>query len=274
MDRDPLTRNNVVLAGNPNAAKTLVFVNGLGTSQSVWNAVSPAFENDFRLVFFDHVGSVPENFDDFRRHQVRYLNISGYALDLLEICSALKLNHFTTLIGHSLGAIAALLATIQRPNQFNRLVLLGASPRYANTTDYEGGFSDADITAIYERLQGDPVAWAQGFADAALANSSKPHMVLHLAAALQSIPKDMMLTVLCSVLQADHRKELPQVTRPVLLVQSREDFFVPNAVARYAHAHLPNSTLKTVDARGHLPHLTEPSQVVEAIRDFVGCEKI
>ncbi|MDE2440829.1 MAG: alpha/beta hydrolase, partial [Betaproteobacteria bacterium] len=102
---NPLTRNNVTVTGNRGARKTIVFVNGLGTDQSYWNRVTPAFANDYRLVLFDNVGAIEANQEYFRENQFRYLNVNGYATDLLEICSTLDLNGDTVLVGHSLGAM-------------------------------------------------------------------------------------------------------------------------------------------------------------------------
>ena len=41
-----IARNNVHLTGNPQAAGTLVFMHGLGTDQTIWRDVTPAFEAD------------------------------------------------------------------------------------------------------------------------------------------------------------------------------------------------------------------------------------
>ena len=35
----------------------MVFAHGFGCDQNMWRLVSPAFENDFRTVLFDHVGA-------------------------------------------------------------------------------------------------------------------------------------------------------------------------------------------------------------------------
>lgn len=45
----PLVRNNVTQTGNPDAARTLVFVHGFGTDQTVWSEVLRAFQDDYRV---------------------------------------------------------------------------------------------------------------------------------------------------------------------------------------------------------------------------------
>ena len=269
MENKLLSRYNVTLAGNQDAKETLMFVNGLGTDQRAWHDVMPAFKEHYRLVLFDNVGAVESNQDYFWVNQHRYLNVSGYVTDLLEICSALTLDGNTTMIGHSLGAMAGLLASIQNPRQFKQLVLIAASPRYANTEGYIGGFLKSDIDDTYVAMTKDYSSWSDSFAKAAMGNPDRPHLAEHFAESLRRIPKDMMLTVLCSVLQTDQRECLSKVKVPALVVQSRGDLFVPLGVAEYLCNTIPDCRLRLIEATGHLPHVSAPGQVIEAIREFI-----
>lgn len=266
---NPLARNKVALAGNPTASRTLIFVNGLGTDQHCWQRVTPAFADDYRLVLFDNVGADAESQPYFLEHQVRYLGVRGYANDLLEICDALELDKDVTLVGHSLGALAALLACTTRPSLFRRLILIGASPRYANTEGYEGGFSSDDIKTIYREMSTNYAGWSKSLAAAAMGNPDRPSLANQFAEAIARIPQEMMLTILCSVLQTDQRAELAKLRIPTLLIQSQDDIFVPRTVADYLHAAIAGSELSVIDASGHLPHVSAPDQVVAAMSAFL-----
>jgi len=267
---DPLIRNNVTVTGNPTARAAMVFVNGLGYDQTFWSQVASEFASDYRLVLFDHAGSIESNQDYFRANQWRYLNVGGYATDLLEICVSLALSGDILLVGHSLGAMVGLLAARQDPSRFSGLVLIGASPRYMDTEGYRGGFSKADIDATYGALQGNHLDWSRQLASLAMGTPDRPTLTGRFADALARIPPDVMLTVLCSVLQMDRRAELGMVTTPTLVIQAREDYFVPPEVAQYLRDQIPNCRLAEIDAVGHLPHVSAPAQVVAAIRDFIG----
>lgn len=269
MKPNPLARNNVTLAGNPNAERSIIFVNGIGSEQSVWNPVAAALSEQSRLVFFDHVGSVPANFEYFVGNQVRYMNAGGYAQDLLEICASLQLPGKTVLVGHSFGAIVSVLAAAKSPGQFEKLILIGASPRYLDDTDYCGGFKREDVEAIYQAMGGDYPSWTRVFA-AAAAGEDRRDAARNLAESLARIPKEMMLTVLCSILQADHRQVLSKLRVPTLIIQSTHDYFVPLSVAEYLHAHIAGSELRMIDARGHLPHVTDAEKLIEVMRGFIG----
>ena len=269
MTSDPLRRNNVTVLGPSTAQQTLVFVNGMGYDQRFWAALADYFAPNHRLVLFDHVGSIASNQPWFHQHPVRYLNVGGYATDLLEVLAALPRTPRTAFVGHSLGAMAALLACVQAPESADQLVLIGASPCYLNTDDYAGGLSKETINGIYSALQSDYPAWTQQLASMAIAVPDQPPLIARFAACLASIPPEMMLTVLCSLLQMDYRSTLAKVSTPTLIIQSNADLFVPLAVAEYLHAQIAQAQLALIPANGHLPHVSAPESVIAAICAFL-----
>ena len=263
---DPLKRNCVTVSGNLNAAKTIIFVHGFGTDQTAWNDVAAAFLDDFRVVLFDNVGagrSIPEAFV-----QEHYLNLNKYADDLIEICAALNLRD-AVVVGHSVGAMISLLAAIRKPSFFAKLVLIGASPRYLDDGDYRGGFTEKDLNELYRVVTLRYSDWADSFAPLAMANADRPSLASHFAATIKLIPADRALTVLCSIFQSDHRADLEKLERPALLIHAREDIAVPQAVAEYLQRAIKGSRLAVINATGHLPHISAPSEVIAAMHDFV-----
>lgn len=117
---------NVRVVGS--GEKILVLSHGFGTDQSAWQRVLPYFTRDHRVVLYDLVcaGSVNPDHFDFRR----YTTLDAYVDDLLAILDALRAER-CAFVGHSVSAMIGILAAIRRPELFTKLVLLGASPRYA-----------------------------------------------------------------------------------------------------------------------------------------------
>jgi sigma-B regulation protein RsbQ len=265
---DPIRRNKVRIAGNPQAARTLVFTHGFGTDQHAWDAIVPAFERDFRIVLYDVMGMGGSDADDFVRRQHEYLNLQSYARDLLDICRALDVKDAVG-IGHSVGAMITLLASIRGPAHFSRLALLCASPRYLDEEGYRGGFSKHDIAEMYRAIALDYPAWASLFAPHAMGTPQSPQFGDAFARSLQAMPKSHALTLACAIFQSDHRHELERVDKPTLLVQARADAAVPEDVARYLHAQIRGSELRMIEATGHLPHISAPQAVIEALRGFL-----
>ncbi len=54
----------------------------------------------------------------------RYQTLDGYAQDVLDVCEALDLKE-TVFVGHSVGALIGMLASIRRPELFSHLVMVG-----------------------------------------------------------------------------------------------------------------------------------------------------
>ena len=265
MPFDALKRNNVTLAGQLDAARSIVFVHGFGTDQHAWQAVAAPLMSDFRIVLLDNVGAGGAAAEAFSQH--RYLSLNRYATDLLEVCAALKL-HDAILVGHSSGAMICALAAISQPALFSRLVLIGASPRYIDDESYRGGFSRSDVDAIYSSISTGP-SWADDFAPLAMGNADRPELTAQFAESLKAIPPDRALTVLCSILQSDYRDEIGKLAIPTLIIQTINDHGVPLAVAEFLKRTIPNSQLKIIEADGHLPHISAPEKVLAALRPFL-----
>ena len=107
----------------------MVFAHGFGCDQSMWRFVAPAFEATHRVVLFDHVGA---GGSDLRAYDPqRYGSLDGYADDVVQILDALDLGP-VVFVGHSVSAMIGVLAAARRPELFDRLVLVGPSPRYVD----------------------------------------------------------------------------------------------------------------------------------------------
>jgi pimeloyl-ACP methyl ester carboxylesterase len=70
-----LTRNNVHILGD--GEQSMLFAHGYGCDQNMWRYVAAAFEPDYKIVLFDHVGhgrSQPSAFD-----REKYATLDGFA---------------------------------------------------------------------------------------------------------------------------------------------------------------------------------------------------
>lgn len=217
-------------------------------------------------MLIDNVGAGQSAPDAFQQH--RYLNLQGYVSDLLEISAALNLRD-AIFVGHSVGGMVCALAALKAPQRVARLILIGASPRYLDDDGYHGGFSHKDLDSLYSALQSNYTVWADSYAQQAMANPDQPQLAMVFASGLKSIPASQALTVLCSIFQSDHRKDIARLRLPTLLIQATDDIVVPLAVAHFMHEQIPGSQLAVIDASGHLPHVSAPAIVAQVMRDFL-----
>lgn len=261
-------RHSVQELGSPQADRTLVLVHGFGTDQTSWDALLPTLAPTWRILRFDNAGAGAADPAAFVQH--RYLGLQRYAEDLLAICAAYELKG-VCLVGHSAGAMICALASLAEPQRFSRLVMLSASPRYLDdeAQGYVGGFSQEDLKQTYQAVLANYHDWVGCFAPQAMNAPDQPALAECFARALRRIPPEHALTVLCSILQSDHRQDIQRISVPTLLVHARDDHFVSPEVAHYLHSHIPGSRLAFIDAQGHFPHMSAPQQVAQALRDFL-----
>jgi sigma-B regulation protein RsbQ len=81
-----LRRNNVNVSGA--GSRAMMFSHGFGCDQNMWTAVARAFEADFRVVLFDHVGAGRS--DRAAYQATKYARLEGYADDVVEIGALLS----------------------------------------------------------------------------------------------------------------------------------------------------------------------------------------
>ena len=260
-------RNNVHVTGK--GPRTLVFAHGFGTDQNAWSAQVAAFQDRFQCVLFDHVGS--GNADSAAFSPQRYSSLYSYASDLVEICAALELDR-VTVVGHSVSGMISIIASLLKPDLIDRVIAIGASPRYLNdaSSGYKGGFEQDDLDALFEAMTSNYQSWVSGFAPLAMGNPDKPELARYFAETLISIRPDIAQAVLRVIFTSDHRSELSRVRVPVHVLQSSRDVAVPDEVGEFLAANIETSNLVKLTSTGHLPHVSAPYTVNEAITDCLG----
>jgi sigma-B regulation protein RsbQ len=261
-----LERNNVHLQGN-SAHPVLLYAHGFGCNQAMWDRITPAFANTHHQVLFDYVGSGKSNLASFDVQ--RYSSLQGYAQDLLDVCDALGLQSGVTLVGHSVSCSAGLLASIARPQLFDRLVLIGPTPCFLNhPPDYLGGFEREDLDDLLDLMDQNYIGWAHYLAPIVAGNAGE--VAGELSDSFCSTDPLVARIFAKTTFFSDSRADLPKVTRPCLILQHRQDALAPLCVGEYIHAHLKNSTLKVLDTHGHCAHMSAPELVIDAMRAYLG----
>ncbi|MEY4761701.1 MAG: hypothetical protein RLZZ200_1557 [Pseudomonadota bacterium] len=232
----------------------------------MWRSVSPAFERDYKVVLFDHVGSGRSDRNAFRRE--RHDRLEGYADDLLEVLAALDLPP-AILVAHSVSANIGIIAACRQPERFSRLVLMGPSPCFLNDGDYVGGFERGDIDEFLELMETNQSEWSQQLAPLAMANSDRPELARELALSLGEMDPFVVRHFARATFRADYRELLPNVTIPTLVLQCTDDAIAPIAVGQYVHRTIPGSDYVLMKATGHLPHLSAPTETIDRIQDWL-----
>jgi sigma-B regulation protein RsbQ len=265
MPSNVLRRNNVHVTGQGDRA--LVFAHGFGCEQGAWQRVAPAFEADHRVVLFDYVGSGRSDISAYDPQ--RYSDLHGYAQDLIEVCAALDLSD-AVLVGHSVSGMIGLLAAVRAPQHFERLIMIGPSPRYLDDPPhYAGGFNLDDMTELLDLMERNSTAWAGFLAPVAMRNADRPELAAELSAMFCANDPVTTQHFARAVFLSDHRADLPLLRQHALVLQCSDDPIAPDSVGAYMQAHLPRATLVHMQGGGHCPHMSHPDDTIAAIRSYL-----
>ena len=265
MNRKILVRNNVNLLGN--GTQPMMFAHGFGCDQNMWRFVTPAFEDDYRIVLFDYVGSGKSKLHAYSPE--RYSSLNGYVQDVLDICTALDLSNIV-FVGHSVSSMVGILASIQAPERFDRLILVGPSPCYINDPpDYVGGFERADIEGLLDMIDKNYIGWASFLAPVVMKNADQAELTQELQESFCSTDPQIARRFAEATFFSDNRKDLAKVPVPSLIMQCSDDAIAPLAVGDYLHQHLPESVLRVMQANGHCPHMSHPEETIQIMQNYL-----
>jgi sigma-B regulation protein RsbQ len=259
-----LKRNNVHVIGNQPSA--MMFAHGFGCDQNMWRHVSPAFEDKFKIVLFDHVGAGGSDLKAY--DPKKYSSLNGYADDIVEIGAELGLKD-AIFVGHSVSAMIGLLASFKSPEMFKSLVMVGPSPRYIDDENYIGGFSEQQITELLEFLADNHMGWSTAMAPLIMGNVDRPELSEELTNSFCRTDPEIAKQFAHVTFNSDNRSDLRNAEIPALILQCSEDVIAPLAVGEFVHKQMPNSKLVILKATGHCPNLSAPEEVIAAMRDFV-----
>lgn len=257
-------RNNVKVFGK--GTQPMMFAHGFGCDQNMWRFLTPAFENDYKIILFDYVGAGKSDTSAYNKE--RYSSLQGYAQDVLDICQELELRD-TIFVGHSVSSMIGLLATIEEPKYFQKLIMVGPSPCYINYEDYKGGFAKKDLEGLLETMEKNYIGWANFLAPNIMGNKERPYLGEELTESFCSTDPLIARQFAEATFFSDNRNDLNKIRVPSLILQCSEDIIAPLEVGVYLSKNLPHSTLRIMKATGHCPHMSEPEETISLIKDYL-----
>ncbi|MEV4623322.1 alpha/beta hydrolase [Asanoa sp. NPDC049573] len=209
------------LAG-PSGAVPMVLLHGGGGDGSTWDTLAPRFARH-RPVYVPDLRGMGDS------ERTGPYSVTGFRDDLLALLDALALDR-VVLVGHSLGGLVGLLATLAAPKRMEALVLEECPPPVPLGIPVPTGLPE---TAPY-------------------------------------YDREVRPSVLAALNAPDPQwwDELAGIPVPVLVVAGGPRSFLPqDPMARMA-ARIPAGELVTIPV-GHLVHPTEPDAFATAVETFL-----
>ncbi|MDX2004763.1 MAG: alpha/beta hydrolase [Meiothermus sp.] len=237
--------------GNPSAPALL----GIGGWIGSWELWLPPFEPLSRSWFavgFDHRGSgatvcAPEA-----------IRFEALVDDVFAVMDAYGLER-CVLAGESAGASVALGAALRRPERVSGLVLV------------DGAYSSNSARRDSPFLKGLKHAYPQtlaAFVEACVPEPDSAYIKRWGRQILDRASPENAIALYEMMAEVDLRGEVHKVGQPTLVIHGDKDVIAPLEDAHFLHQHLPNSRLLILEGAGHVPTLTRPQAVAEAINAF------
>jgi sigma-B regulation protein RsbQ len=262
-------RNNVHVLGN--GAQPMLFAHGFGCDQNMWRYVYPAFEDQYKVILFDHVGAGKSDASHYDSE--KYSSLQGYADDVLAICKTLSLQD-VIFVGHSVSAMIGILAANKEPHRFSRLILIGPSPCYINDGNYVGGFNRSDIEGLLDSMDNNYLGWARAITPVIMGNPEHPELAAELGNSFCTTDPDIAQEFARVTFLSDNRNDIENCIVPSLILQCSEDVIAPVEVGQYVNDHMKNSTLVILNATGHCPNLSAPEETIDKMKVYLQNEKV
>lgn len=252
---------NALVAG-PGTGPRIVFLHGLGGSQSTWQVVLGDLVERYRVAAIDLPGHGASDKGD--PAAVDY-SMEGLASAIAEAVGALKAAP-AILVGHSLGGAVALRIALERPELVTGIVLINSaglgneiSPELMRLMRGEPGQATARglLELFYEDKRLVVDRGVNEMAQTQLADGAwRAQQAVANAAFGESGQK------------LDLLERLADVRQPVLMLWGAKDRVIPLSHAVDALSAFPDAALKVLPAVGHVPQVEDASTVATAIDRF------
>jgi pimeloyl-ACP methyl ester carboxylesterase len=242
------------------ALPAVIFVHGAGMDHTVWSLQTRFFAHHGRSVLAvdlpGHGRSAGGALDSIEA-------LGAWLLDLIEASGAAH----TALVGHSMGALAALDAARQGPGRIERLALLGAAERMP---------VHPALLAAAERNE--PAAWDKitgwGFGRAAqLGGHRGPGLWMTEGGRrlLAQAPDGVLHADLAACTAYEGAREAAgAVTCPVLLLCGRDDRMTPVKGAAALCEGFADGRMTILEGAGHMMMVERPDETLDALKDLLG----
>jgi pimeloyl-ACP methyl ester carboxylesterase len=231
--------------------RTVLAHGGWVGGSEVWLLPFETLSRSWRTVTYDHRGtglttSVPDD-----------ITWQGLVDDVFAVMDALQIET-CVLAGESSGVLVVLDAYFTHPERVDALILVDGHPG-----SFDPQWNDESLTAM--RLDW-PRFWSD-FMDECIAEPDADH-IRRWGRRIGERAGSEHGARLAALVSGSFADRLAEVAVPTLVIHGAADTIIPLEGGRALAAGIPDSQLVVLDGATHVPPMTFPVQVAEAINAF------
>jgi pimeloyl-ACP methyl ester carboxylesterase len=234
--------------------RTVVGLAGVFGNMEIWQLPFEILHHSFRTIAFDHLGTGETHVPDEQVTFDRQVALVGDVLDALEVETCL-------LAGDSSLAAVAVAAAARWPKRVDGLVLVAGRVDHTpveRTRRFVAALRDA-----FEPTLG-------GFVDYCLPEDERGHLRRWLYDIIARTGSHRAAHLVESFYDVDIVSLLPTIAVPALVIHGELDAVNTPEEAQRLAAGIPDARLLLLENCGHVPTLSHPDRVADAIADFAG----
>jgi pimeloyl-[acyl-carrier protein] methyl ester esterase len=240
----------------------LVLLHGWGLNSLVWDSILPRLMSDFTVIRIDLPGhgasSWPPEFHD---------------AESLAAALAPHRPARCTLLGWSLGGVAAIELALSERARIEQLILVSTTPKFMAGDDWEHGLPAPAVERFASLLETDYEATVREFFG--LQAKGDEHARVTLRELRQKLlaggqPRIEALRAGLGILRtADQRGRLERIAVPTVVIAGEYDRMTSPQAARAIAAAIPGARLELIARAGHAPFLSHPAEFCGLVLTFL-----
>ncbi|HEU4579207.1 MAG TPA: 3-oxoadipate enol-lactonase [Polyangiaceae bacterium] len=235
----------------------LVFINGLGTDQRIWDPLLDVLPAQLATLVYDLRGQGLSELGA-GRHDVAALS------DDLELLLQHLGARCVVPVGFSMGGLVAQQFALAHPERVSGLVLCATAARIGSAESWgqraeavrRGGLA-AVVDAVIERWFSEPF------------RARSPQLVRGYRTLLERADPAGYLAALGLLAQADLSALMPRLSLPVLAVAGGADLATPPELVRGLAERIAGAEFRLLAGAGHLLGVEQPEALARAINEFL-----
>jgi len=242
----------------------LVLIHGWGMHGGVWQSTVEQLGQHFSLHIVDLPGM---GFS---------ANASSGDLSAIaeQVIATLPTNETGwSVCGWSLGGQVAMRMALQRPDLIEKLVLVGATPKFVNDGSWQLGMDASVFRQFADNISQDYATTLMKFLTLQCMRASEARNTikqLRESFAKRPVPSIATLqSALDILLASDLRAEVKKLSQATLIVHGDRDSLAPVAAAHWLIEHLPSAQLVEIAGASHAPFLSHPAQFTQTLLAFL-----